>query len=885
VPTVQPPADDSVGPGPLLERADQLSALDAHLASVLARARGRLVFVGGEAGVGKSALVRHFCGGRASSVRVLTGACDPLFTPRPLGPLLDIAPVVGGEFQALAERGARPYETAAALMRALSSGLPTILLVEDVHWADEATLDVLRLLARRSETIPALILATYRDDLARTHPLRMLLGELPPGEKIVHLRLAPLSLPAVATLAEPRGVDAAELFRKTAGNPFFVTEALAAGEVAIPPTVRDAVLARVARLPPAAVELLEAVAIVPLPAELWLLEQLAGDVLEQLDACFASGILAPAEGAVRFRHELARLAIEDALTPIRRTALHRRSLRALEAPPAGEPDLARLVHHAEAASDSEAVLRFAPAAAARAASLGAHREAAADYALALRVATGRQPMERAELYARHANECFLADQVPGAIASGRAAVECFRMAGDRVQEGNALHELSHHLRCTGHAEEAEEVGMQAVALLEQLSPGRELALAYANVAMLRLNVEDAEGTVAYGQRALALAQTLDAGECEIHVLNTLGTMELLAGVPEGLARLQRSLDLALAAGLEEHVGRVYVNHGWAATRSRSYADFERFFTTGLEYCDERGLLLWQRYVWAYGARWALDQGRWSDASDLAQHVLRDPRTRLPRIPALVALALLRARRGDPDCWPLLDEALAIAEPAGELQHSAPVAAARAEVAWLEGRPDAVLAATADALTVAVQYRVPWVIGELACWRWRAGLETPHEGAAEPYACEMSGHWEAAAHQWERRGCPYEAALARAGADDESVLREALSALQRLGAHATAHVVARRLRELGAHDLPRGPRASTRSNDAHLTAREREVLELMAQGLRNADIAARLYLSSKTVEHHISAILAKLDVRSRAEAIAHALAHGLVPSDAPRTVPR
>jgi DNA-binding CsgD family transcriptional regulator/tetratricopeptide (TPR) repeat protein len=860
----------------LLERADHLSALNAQLASVLVRARGRMVFVGGEAGVGKSALVQRFCCGCASSVRVLTGACDPLFTPRPLGPLLDIAPFVGGGFQALAERGGRPYETVASLMHALSIGQPTVLVFEDVHWADEATLDALRLLARRIESVPALILMTYRDDLDRFHPLRILLGELPLGEAIVRLRLAPLSQRAVATLAEPRGVDAEELFRKTAGNPFFVTEALAAGEVAIPPTVYDAILARVARLPPAAVELLEAVAIVPLQAELWLLEQLVGDVLEHVDACLSSGILALAEGAVRFRHELARLAIEEALTPIRRVMLHRRALRALEAPPAGEPDLARLVHHAEAASDSEAVLRYAPPAAARAASLGAHREAAAYYALALRVAAGLQPIERAELYVRHANACFLAEDFPAAIASGREAVVCFRAAGDSVREGNALRELSYHLRCTGHAREAEGVGMEAVALLELAPPRRELAMAYANVAMLRLNVDDAQDTVEFSQRALALAQQLGDVECEIHVLNTLGTMELLDGASEGVARLQRSLELALSAGLEEHVGRFYVNYGWAANRSRYYADFERYCKAGLEYCGERGLVLWHHYVLAYGARCALDQGRWFDASDLAQQLLRDPRTLLPRISALVALALIRARRGDPECWPLLDEALALAEPAGELQHIAPVAAARAEVAWLEGRPAAVDEATASALDLAVRYQASWVIGELACWRWRAGVGTSVDSAAEPYILEMSGHWEAAAQEWECRGCPYEAALARAGADDESVLREALSALQRLGGHATARVVARRRRELGAHDLPRGPRASTLSNNAYLTARELEVLELMIQGLRNADIAARLYLSSKTVEHHVSAILAKLDARSRGEAVRVAYQRGLIP---------
>ncbi|HEX6796213.1 MAG TPA: AAA family ATPase [Ktedonobacterales bacterium] len=875
MPTRQPSAESSAGTGLLLERADQLAALNASLASMLQTARGRMVFISGGAGVGKSALARRFCDGCADWVRVLTGSCDPLFTPRPLGPLLDIAPFLGGEFQSLAERGGRPYEIAAALMRKLAAGLPTILLIEDVHWADEATLDVLRFLARRIETVPALILVTYRDELERTHPLRMLLGELPPGEAVIRQRLAPLSPEAVAELAEPKSVDAAELFHKTAGNPFFVTEVLAAGEVAIPPTVRDAVLARVARLPAAAVGLLEAVAIVPLQTELWLLEELAGDTLDYLDACLSSGILASADGAVRFRHELARQAIEDAITPARRRVLHRRALRALETPPAGAPDLARLAHHAEAAADSDAVLRFAPAAAARAAALGAHREAAAHDAQALRVAGGLEPAARGEFYVHHAHECFLSDQFPTTLISAREAAECFHLAGDRLREGDALRELSHYLRCYGHTAEGEKVGFQAVALLEQLPHGRELAMAYAQIAMIRMNAHDADGAIAFGQRGHALAREVDDVEALVHVLNTLGTMEMLGGVAEGLAKLQRSLELAHAAGMEEHVGRAYINLCGAATEIRFYDDFERYLQSGAEYCSEHGLVLWQHYMLAAGARYALDQGRWSEAGDLAQQVVRDARATLPRIPALVVLALIRARRGDPDCRPLLDEALALAEPTGELQHLAPVAAARAEMAWLEGRSMDVAAATDTPLEVAVQRGASWVIGELACWRQRAGVETSNDGAAEPYAREIAGDWEAAADYWEQRGCPYEAALARAGVDGEGPLREALAALQRLGAHATARVVARRLRELGARDLPRGPRASTRSNDAHLTARELDVLELIVQGLGNADIATRLYLAPKTVEHHVSAIFAKLQVCTRAEAAARALATGLV----------
>src|SRR6266542_4315800 len=324
------PITASNGSSELLERARELSMLGECLEGVQRSSRGQVVLAGGEAGVGKTALLRRFCDEHRRSARVLWGACDVLFTPRPLGPFLDIAESTGGELAELVETGARPHEVAGVLIRELRAREATILVLEDVHSADEATLDVLRLLARRAAAVPALVLASYRDDeLDRAHPLRVVLGELATGEGIGRLKLTPLSPAAVATLAEPHGVDAEELYRRTAGNPFFVTEALAAGADEIPQTVREAVLARAARLSATAQTLLGAVAVAPPQVELWLLE---------------------------------------ALAPNRRIALHRAALAALAAPPTGAPDFARLAHHAEAASDTEALLRFAPAAATRAAS-------------------------------------------------------------------------------------------------------------------------------------------------------------------------------------------------------------------------------------------------------------------------------------------------------------------------------------------------------------------------------------------------------------------------------------------------------------------------------------------------------------------------------------
>ncbi|HEY3191259.1 MAG TPA: AAA family ATPase, partial [Solirubrobacterales bacterium] len=260
----------------LLERSEHLSALDAALNEVIAKSKGRLVLIGGEAGVGKTSLLREFCDRSPDSVRVLWGACEALLTPGPLGPLFDVAEVTRGELEELVSTGARPHEVTSALLRELGSRRATVLVLEDLHWADEATLDVVQLLGRKVETISTLVLASYRDDeLDGGHPLRVVLGELATARAVTRLDLSPLSADAVGLLAAPHGVDAEDLYRRTGGNPFFVTEALAAEAQELPRTVRDAVLARARRLNPAARTLLDAVAVAPPQAPMWLLEACA----------------------------------------------------------------------------------------------------------------------------------------------------------------------------------------------------------------------------------------------------------------------------------------------------------------------------------------------------------------------------------------------------------------------------------------------------------------------------------------------------------------------------------------------------------------------------------------------------------------------------------
>ena len=577
--------------GVLLERAAELSMLVDCLEAVERSSRGQVLLVGGEAGVGKTMLLRRFCEARVQSARILWGACDPLFTPSPLGPLLGVAEETGGELEAVVERGAMPYGVVTALAHELSARSPAVFVLEDVHWADEATLDVLRLLARRVETVPALVVASYRDDgLDRAHPLRILLGELATSRAVRRVKLVRLSLAAVAQLAEPYGVDfdVDELYRKTAGNPFFVIEALAVGAEGIPDTVRDAVLARAARLSPGGAALLEAVAVVPPQAELWLLEAVAGAAAGQLDECLASGMLTFESAGVAFRHELARLAVEESVPPHRKVGLHRRALAALADPPGGTPDLARLAHHAEAAGDVDAVLRFAPAAAARAASLGAYREAAAQYARALRFGDRLSVAERAELFERRSQACYLSDQNDAAVEAIEDALTCRRQLGQRLQEGDSLRWLAKILWSPGRTIEAERAARAAVTLLEALPPGRELAMAYATLAVTCGAAARAEEAVGWAGRALELAERLDDAEVAARALATIGVCEF-AG--EGRGKLEQALELAQRAGLAEQVGNAYLLLAEQAVGARRYGLATRYLQAGIDYCSDHGLEL------------------------------------------------------------------------------------------------------------------------------------------------------------------------------------------------------------------------------------------------------------------------------------------------------
>jgi DNA-binding CsgD family transcriptional regulator len=643
-----------------------------------------------------------------------------------------------------------------------------------------------------------------------------------------------------------------------------VTEVLASGNNAVPSTVRDAVLGRAARLTESARALIGAVAIAPPSVEPWLLEELAGEHVSALQEVLASGMLIERQGMIGFRHELARIAIEESLEPRLRLALHRGALDAFATPPTGAPEVARLAYHADAAGDADAVLRFAPAAAAHAASLGAHREAAAHYARALKFGDRLEASERAHLLEQRSHACYLSDDIDQAIETAEQALELRRKLGQRLEEGKSLCRFSEILWCPGRTKESTEAARRAVALLETLPPGRELALAYS-----------LQGSPELGERAVEMAREVGDTELLVSTLDSLGGLVFADG---GKEKLEEALALARRDGLSRLIGHSMVNLAGGAIGARQYAVAAEYVEDAVDYCSEHGLELYRFYALAYRARFELDLGRWDEAADTASTVLRIHRASiLPRIWGLVVLALVRARRGDPGHRDLIEEAWSLAEPTDEVLRMRPVATARAEIAWLQGERVAVEAATDRLLARAVECEDRSTVGELLAWRRRAGIDDGDMPftVPQPYDAQLSDDWALSERIWSELGCAYEAALALADADEEEPLRRALDQLQQLGARPAATIVARRLRQLGVRGVVRGPRHSTRAHAAALTTREADVLRLLSDGLRNATIAERLFVSPRTVEHHVSSILSKLGVQSRGEAVAEAGRRGLL----------
>ncbi|WP_433037081.1 ATP-binding protein [Actinomycetospora sp. CA-053990] len=629
---------------PLLERADALRELRAW--NDEAAREGRLVLLRGEAGIGKTSLVDAFAAGRG---RVWRGACEAMSTPRPFAPLLDLGTAAGPELTTALASGSNPVEVFGAVLAALSRRPGQVLVVEDLHWADDATVDLVRYLARRLAEVPALVVVTYRDDeIGPDHPVRVLLGDLASHRAVRRLDLPALSREAVAQLAGTADVD--ELWASTGGNPFFVTEVLATGGPRVPATVRDAVLTRVTRLPGAARDLLEAAAVLEPPVDVTVLRAAAGVSAGALDRCVESGILGAAvpgaDGStVAFRHELARRALLSTIPPGRWVDLHRRVLDVLEDT---DTSPATLAHHAEAAGARPATRRHAERAAVEAARLGAHQQAADQYGRALRALPPAADAERADLLVRCSLERALGDHTAEATADAEEALRLWRALGDRLREGDTLCWLARLAWMSQRNDDADRRGRAAVALLEELPPGVELARARATVAQHLATFSSQDEAQEWGHSALVLAEALGAREIAAQASIDLGLARALSGDPGGTGQMRSGIAAAVAAGSDDHAARGLFQLVRVACQYLRHDEVDACAEAAEAFCAERGVEFWGDYARAFRAQSRMHRGQWDAAAEDAASLWRTTTATSPAVRSVttaLTLGLIRLRRG------------------------------------------------------------------------------------------------------------------------------------------------------------------------------------------------------------------------------------------------
>jgi DNA-binding CsgD family transcriptional regulator/tetratricopeptide (TPR) repeat protein len=856
----------------LIERDDPLQTLKDRL-TLAAAGTGSAVLVSGEAGIGKTVILRALAETRGEA-RLWWGACDALETPHPLAPLYDIARASDAHFGPLLRAGGDRATLFESFMGELQQGTrPTLLVVEDVHWADDATLDLLKFLGRRIDRVACLLVISYRnDEIAVDHPLRRMIGDLP-SANVSHIELTRLSPEGVAALAR-RALQSSEgIYEATNGNPFFVTELLRGAGTEMPHSVEDLVLGRFAHLSAGAQAALQLVSIVPRQIERWVFDGLIQVDASTIEQCFNSGLLEADADSLRFRHELARIVIEDSLSTPAARELHRRVLHVLQ-DRADPIPAARLSHHAMRTGDASAVLRYAPQAAREAALRRAHREAIAHYGAALACADAAAHPDRLSWLEAYAQECQFTAQLDEAINARKAAVGLHRLVGNVAAEARNLSELALAYMRALRTAEADVASLASIRRLKGCSPSIELAHAYRVQAHLRMLNRECDEAIFWSTKAIDLAERLGARDVFVAALGVLGAATVFVDYDAGSQHLLRAVDIAVSEGLDFMAGVIYNNLGWTSADVYRFPEAREHFLQSAAFARERDIDSAGAYATASLAMCEMYLGRWDAAERCALEVIGGTDRTVSRVIALVALARVRLRRGDPGVDAILDEADSLVGSTDSLQRIGALKAARSEAALAQGDFARAVAEARPTLLLAARHNHPWFGGEFTYLMERAGAsDVPPAPLAEPFGLQIDGRFREAAARWAALRCPYEQARSLAEGDSEAKL-QALEIFERLGAVTAATAVRRQLRAGAVRGVPRGQRASTKANPCDLTERELEVLTLLCAGLRNSEIAERLCRSVRTVDHHVAAAFAKLQVSTRTEAVAAALRLGI-----------
>jgi predicted ATPase/DNA-binding CsgD family transcriptional regulator len=841
----------------LLEREGALAALVAARNDA-ARGEGRVVFVTGEPGIGKTSLVTRFVDDLGADARVLLGTCDDLSIPRPLGPIRDLAGGVSEPLEQALAAGAAAHEVQTLLLAELElEPHPTVLVLEDVHWADDATFDSITVLGRRIGSLPAVLVLTLRSGEAPPgHPLHATLGAVRADHSTV-IELAPLSEGAVASLA---GEDGHALYAATRGNPFYVTELLASRPADMTPSIANAVVGRASKLDTPSRNLVELVSVVPNRVSTALLDVVLPDWPAAAEEPERRQLLEVDATYVRFRHELARNAIRSSIPIAARRRLHSEILDALLA---ANADPADIVHHAEAAGAENVVADYALVAARRAAALDSNREAYSHYRRASHFLDRLPPAEQAGVLEELAVAAYIVGRVPEGLPAIERAIAIQRGLGNDAAVGRCTRIQSRICWFAGDGALARTKALEAIAILEPLGETVELARAYSGLSQLAMLAEDSRQAIEWGDRALDLATRLRDESTRAHALVNIGSARVQLA-HDDVEMLLEAHAVADAAGNSEEAVRALNNLGYSLMCWADPVPAAAYARRALAYAEDHEAHTYVSYVRTTLAWLQLRAGEWDEAERITLGEL-DRGIAVVQVLAKTVLTELAVRRGDPDAGERLADATEHAERARELQRTVPVLELTAERALTAGTPmpaDLLREQFDDALRRGSLGRFAV---RLAAWAKVAGVEVDLGlEPSTPHGAMTRGDWRAAADRFGDVGWTYDRALMLSLLDDDAALAEAIEIARGLGAKPLARRVANRMRELGIR-VPHGPREATRANPAGLTARQLEVLSLVARGLTNAEIADRLVVSQRTAEHHVAAVLAKLGAPSRRDA--------------------
>lgn len=844
------------------------------------KGQGRIVSLEGEAGIGKSALTLAFVDAQRNASRVHLGGCEHLGTPEPMGPLRDIARESQGRF-AISPHG--QLATFEGLLRLLTGGKgPALLVLEDIHWADDATLDALRFLGRRIRSSPVMVLVTFRNDEPDSRTRLASLWADMPRDARERIELQALSLEAVAQMSVRSGRLAREVYRATAGNPFHVTEYLAAEADVVPRSVQEVTLARAARLTAHARRTLDCASIFPRQIDEPTLRLISDDADHSgVEECLGSGMLTARTDALAFRHELARRAVNEAMSPLRRRELHAAALGILKQ--RGDARAAEVAHHAAQAGAMTDLLQFSIRAAEEAAKLGAFREVVAHLSRAIDQRQLLSEAERALLLERQGFAAHYCGDYATAISALEDAIAIHRAADNVVGMGNALRILGHVHWLLGNPVLAEACLEQSVEVLSAHADTWQYAQALASRAQFDVLADRNAKAIPCAQEAIARAEKLGRWDIYIQALTHLQTARTSTNLEQGLAGLRATIQEARERGELDAVPRLYTNLTSVMSAARRHEELEERVEEGVAVSAERDQTALQAYLRGNLASAYIDMGRLEEAVTVAEDVVHGPYPKgTITLSAMIALSRARVRLGLPEGG-MLDQARRMPTAQRDLLRRVPIAIADAEAEWLDGSRPGAFERLAEVHALMVQaWSQLWNIGETALWLAITG-NPPQMSAqtaaqlAPAHRAHVEGRWLEAARLWAEWGCPYEQAIALS-LGDEAARRQALIMFDRLGAAPAARKLRRALRAEGVRSVPSGPRAARREDPAGLTPRQRDVLLLLGDGLANAEIADRLGLSAKTVEHHVSAILAALEAPSRLAAVRIARERGLEPSN-------